>query len=244
MQKKLILLGVLVLIGIGLHFLRNKPSVSESVTSTESSLPEISDGSVAPMPLATTGPTLQSPTEIAKESPQVVPGKTPLEQFNQVTHCLDVDAQTFDLDDMHPEKFVTKIQQTFGGVTMKSEDWSRRRIRMKSGEERSIRIELDENDEGKVVKRLTYYGSANESPESALPISKEQTDNPSETLIASLVSDGELLTTEKSYTLYFNNGPQAKYLERNGVVVGFEFDLNGHSFQCDNLDRQGQCTCR
>ncbi|MNL37069.1 hypothetical protein D3C87_1591900 [compost metagenome] len=174
----------------------------------------------------------------------MVPGKTPLEQFNQVTKCLDVDAQNFETEDMRPEKFVAKMQETFGGITMKSEDWSRRRIRMKSGEERSIRIELDENDEGKVVKKLTYYGSASESPESVLPISREQTDNPSETLIASLVSDGELLATEKSYTLYFNNGPQATYLERDGVVVGFHFDLNGKSFQCENMDRQGQCTCR
>jgi|GEM_PF-2846794 hypothetical protein len=247
MQKKMVLLAVLLVVGIGLIVFRSKDSHNsgdflppmEGGSSTSSSTSELKSPNTSEEKTI-----LDEPSAEVKETAQVVSGNTPLEQFNQMTKCLEVDSQTFDQEDMQAETFVSRMQETFGGITMKSEDWSRRRIRTKDGQERVIKVELDENDDGRVIKKLTYFGSASESPDSVLPVANEQTENPSSTLIESLSSDGELLATEKSYTLYFNNGPQATYLERDGVVVGFHFDLNGHSFNCENMDKQGQCTCR
>lgn len=190
-----------------------------------------------------------SPAPEQKAAPTLKPANSDLprvlRELNGLSDCVGFTNIQFDSTDMQSSEFLNKLQDAFGPIQNTSEDWSRRSIKTPQGEERSLKIEVTAGDDGIVHRRLTYYGSLDETEDSVIHVSEELRQNPSDTLIASLTSDGTIVMHEKFLTLYFETGEQATLIERNGQVADFKYELNGKSFQCRNMDQpQGGCSCQ
>ena len=190
-----------------------------------------------------------SQVESVKADPEVVPPNNVKErvmrELNGLSTCVGFTSVRFNSGDLQSDHFRNKLQEAFGPIQSTSEDWSRRNIKTPQGEERSLKIEVTAGDDGVIHRNLTYYGSLDEAEENIIHVSEELRQNPSETLIASLTSDGEIVMHEKFLTLYFATGEHATLLERNGQIADFKYELNGKSFQCRNMDQQqGGCSCQ
>lgn len=210
-----------------------EPVSKESAGHSESPSPNIKPSSPAPKPL------IPSQTSVTNEKERVI------RELNGLSACVGFTNVQFDSNDMQSSQFLNKLQDSFGPIQNTSEDWSRRGIKTPQGEERSLKIEVTSDENDVVHRHLTYYGSFDETEESIIHVSEELRQNPSETLIASLTSDGEIIKHERFLTLYFATGEQATLLERNGQVADFQYELNGKSFQCRNMDQpQGGCSCQ
>ncbi len=199
------------------------------------------------MPAPTRMP-VANPPSTPKEADAPVPAsenERVVRELNGLSACVGFTSVKFNSNDLQSDHFKTKLQDAFGPIQSSSEDWSRRSIKTPHGEERSLKIEVTAGDDGIVHRNLTYYGSLDETEESIIHVSEELRQNPSETLIASLTSDGEIVMHEKFLTLYFATGEHTTLLERNGQIADFKYELNGKSFQCRNMDRQqGGCSCQ
>lgn len=199
------------------------------------------------MPAPTTMP-VPNPPSAPKETDAPAPASENgriVRELNGLSACVGFTSVQFSSNDRQSSQFIEKLQDAFGPIQSTSEDWSRRSIKTPQGEERSLKIEVTAGDDGVIHRHLTYYGSLDETEESIIHVSEELRQNPSDTLIASLTSDGEIVMHEKFVTLYFATGEHATLLERNGQVADFKYELNGKSFQCRNMDQpQVGCSCQ
>ena len=164
--------------------------------------------------------------------------------MNDMRTCLDIDLRPFSESDLTVEAFLERLQEPLGAVVLKSEDWSHIQVKMADGTRRRIRVENDTNQDGDLVRRLSYFSINNLGVEEELPVSEAQRENPTESLIASLSSDGEVELKEMALDVYFATGEEVKITERNGQIADVEFTLNGKTFKCLQLQKSANpCTC-
>ncbi len=134
------------------------------------------------------------------------------------------------------------VQAELGEPVIRSEDWNSTEIRLPNGSRRLIRLETvyEDND---IVKKLIYYDITKDA---LLPIelSSDQAVNPSETFIASLEKEGEVMNREKSERVFFQNGEEVMYTEKNGKLLTSEIIRAGKSLKCGDYGQQSfRCQC-
>lgn len=131
------------------------------------------------------------------------------------------------------------VQSELGEPVIRSEDWNSTEIKMADNSRRLIRIEtVYENDD--IIKKLKYYQST-ETQLIPLELTQEQKINPSESFLASLEKEGEVTAREKSERVFFQNGEEISYIEKDGKVQSSEIIRAGKSLKCSEY---GQSTFR
>jgi|GEM_PF-1909743 len=136
------------------------------------------------------------------------------------------------------------ISPDLGDIVTTSDEWTATDIRTKSGEIRRILIQNSPDVDAESQRTLKYY-SLGVDGQKELPLSQEQMANPSDALIASLEADGEPVAHSVSRRIYYQNGDDLLYVERNGKLFSFELPHDGKTFTCTNADTaQMTCKCR
>lgn len=229
------------------HRAKPPPVIEETVEETD--VPEIPRQQVqAAAPDAPAPP--GAPAPVAAPVPQIgVSTERQSQMFTQalrdVGTCLGLKTAVSEGSEPTLDMWMSGVRGETGEPVIQTEDWSSTRIDMANGEKRAIKIEMDYGADERVVRRLKYYKlDATGAPGEAIPLSREQTEDPTDTFIASLEGDGQVSGSEKLQRIYFQNGEEIIVTEKNGRVSEIEMNRNGKSFRCQKMDAaEGFCRC-
>ncbi|MGE5085953.1 MAG: hypothetical protein ACM3MG_06590 [Bacillota bacterium] len=161
--------------------------------------------------------------------------------------CLHIQVGTFDKsEEFNFETLNELVAPDLGQVVHQEEEWSSTDIKTNSGEIRRIFIKSSGADTGSINRQLKYYAMNPLGGQKELPISKEQEFNPSETLIASLESDGQLVTKSLARKFFYQNGDDLNVVEKNGQIYSFGLGHEGAFFSCQGVDsaKTIRCVCK
>lgn len=142
------------------------------------------------------------------------------------------------------ENFLSALRGDLNEPVIQTEDWNTTHITLPGGEVRRLRIEMDYSGEDRVVRRLRYYRLGSGGAAEEIPLSKEQSEDPSDTFVASLEADGQVTSSERSQRIYFGTGEEIIMTEKNGRVSDMEMSRNGHTFRCSKVESLAACTCQ
>lgn len=162
-----------------------------------------------------------------------------------MVQCLNIDDNlSVESLDPSPEYIEDYFKNIYGGVISKSTQWSNTYLKLNNGEERRIHQELELNEQKIAEKKLKYFAIEKDGSPLALEVPHDQQINPSEQYINTLLNDGEIYLTENNIILFYENGAELNYIERNGKIMDFEIHNNGTGYKCSGLDiPQGSCRC-
>lgn len=132
------------------------------------------------------------------------------------------------------ENLLAAVKSDLGEPILKSEDWVTWSMRV-GNEERRIRIETDYSDSDQTSRHLLYFKVDKDGQPSLIPMSSDQTKDPSESFIASLQKDGDVYEEEKGQRAYFENGQEIVLTEKNGKIDDLEFSNGSKTFRCAGL---------
>ncbi|MDG0817086.1 hypothetical protein [Bdellovibrio svalbardensis] len=159
--------------------------------------------------------------------------------------CLNMKTGPFTQnDDMNFETLNTIIAPDLGEVVTTTEDWSATDIKTNSGEIRRIFIKNTPNVEMEAIRSLKYYSMQPNGTQKEIPLSKEQMANPSDTLIASLEADGQLVSKSSARKVYYQNGDDLSVVEKNGRIYSFELMHDQKTFKCSGVDSAKTLSCQ
>jgi hypothetical protein len=134
------------------------------------------------------------------------------------------------------------VQVELGEPVIRSEDWNTTEISMPDGGKRVIKIETVYEDDD-IIKRLKYYQVTSQALV-PLELTSEQSVNPSETFLASLEKEGDVSSRERSERVFFQNGEEITYTERNGKLLNSEIIRAGKSLKCSDYGMPSfKCQC-
>lgn len=164
-----------------------------------------------------------------------------------MAECLNMKVATLDPQaEINFDYFNSVISADLGDIVAQNEDWSATDLRTKSGEIRRIYIETKTDANAEPHRSLKYLAMSPGGGQKELPLSKEQMENPSDTLIASLESDGDIIGRSSSRRIFYQNGDDLLLVERNGKIFSFELPHDGKTFRCTGADAAStmQCQCK
>lgn len=167
--------------------------------------------------------------------------------FKQMSVCLNMKMGPFSQgDDMNFETLNTIIAPDLGDIVTTTEDWSATDIKTNSGEIRRIFLRTNPSNDTEQTKTLNYYSIQPNGSQKEISLSKEQRTNPTDTLLASLEGDGQLVSKSVARKVYYQNGDDLSVVERNGRVYSFELAHDGKTFKCSGVDaaKTLNCNCK
>jgi hypothetical protein len=167
-------------------------------------------------------------------------------QIADMAKCTNLEMGRIDKSaEINFETFNQAISQDLGDVVAQEEDWSTTDIRTPTGEIRRILIQTPPPGEGDGERKLKYMSLSPDGKTKDIPVSQDQSDNPSDTLLASLESDGQIVGTSKANRIFYENGDDLYLSIRNGKVYSFTLNHEGKVFRCKGMDSGStvKCSC-
>jgi hypothetical protein len=140
------------------------------------------------------------------------------------------------------EGITSTLRAEMGDIVLQTEDWSVVNLQTPDGEQRRIRVEMDYSGEDRVVRRVKYQRIvAGDIVE--IPLSSEQAEDPNDTFMASLESDGQVQSREKAQRAYFAGGEEVVAQEKDGRLTSVDVSRNGKTFRCNLTEGTPFCRC-
>nr|BFD61717.1 hypothetical protein BdHM001_03980 [Bdellovibrio sp. HM001] len=209
-------------------------SVSEGKTAVKAEPPPIEAPAVTPSAAFL-------PTEM--EDPQKF--ELYQQKIKEMGTCLNMIVKPLDPGvEVNFETFNQSINADLGDVVTQDEEWVATDLRTKEGELRRLYLERLGDPEGS--RSLQYFSYAADGSRKELPLAKEQKINPSETLLASLEADGEVVGRSVSRRIFYQNGDDLLLVEKNGKIFSFQLTHDGATYSCTGADKSStfQCQCK
>jgi hypothetical protein len=116
-------------------------------------------------------------------------------------------------------------------------------LRTPEGHERRLRLEITENDEGKVGRELHYFNLSSEGQSNPVELEPDKSGNPTDDVINQMLKEGEVFYKEKAAMAFFPNGERVEYVEKNGDLSEFEFFKENKQFRCHDVLVPESCQC-
>lgn len=229
-------LGGAALIWAALHFLAGKKEASVESTVPAETLPA-------------TGHTGTPAFNAAAPTPQPTPSpEGPLPRLGphlrEIGDCLQISNSLNDEADLSFTSLQDSLRGELGELIANDTDWKNVHITLPNGEKRRLRIEVEATGEEGSGLRLQYYGVDKEDLPVPIPLSDEQSKNPSDEFIASLENQGKVTLREEARRGVFSKGAELYYTERNGSLSELELSYEGKSVKCQDLQSShGTCNC-
>ncbi|WP_415063127.1 hypothetical protein [Bdellovibrio sp.] len=236
-RRNLVVLLIMGSIAAAVLFSRSGPPVETSA----------SDEIRAEVPQAT--PEQSAKTSSAQDAQaaesSMTTAKTSLaNHLRELGACLSIHNTLRDDKENNFESVVASVRSELGDLEADSLDWKNTHVVLPSGEKRRLRLEIEGTGEQSTIRRLKYYGVDADDLPVPLPLSKEQSINPSDTFLASLEKEGRITLQEEARRGLFAGGAEVYHVERDGVLSEFEISYQGKSFKCSDLESsQGRCQC-
>lgn len=159
--------------------------------------------------------------------------------------CLNLSAiSAHEFLEANSENLANILKPDMGEVVMKNEEKVESYFQTAGGEKRKLRLEMDYTGEATVVRRLTYSTQSENSNWIEQELTPEQSEDPSESFISSLMNEGDLYYEEKLAKLYFQNGEDISYFSSDGRILSYEFYHESKKFTCKQLQSDSpKCVC-
>jgi hypothetical protein len=141
------------------------------------------------------------------------------------------------------ESLHSKFQSELGPVAHQSDRWMEWHLRTPEGRERRLRLEINESDDGKVVRELHYFTEAKDGVLNPLELDPSKAINPTDDVINQLLKEGEVFYKERAAVSFFPNGERVEYLEKNGDLSEVEFFKENKQFRCPDILVPETCQC-
>ncbi len=166
------------------------------------------------------------------------------EEIQKMSECLEIQVDPLDPnEDINIATLNQSLQKDLGEALMEEEDWNSTDIRTSSGELRRILVTSRDADQRR--ERVVRYSAFREGQEVELGLSSEQTENPSETFLASLEKDGEVFAKSYAKKIFYASGDVLSVVEKDGKVFSWNISHNGKGFSCSDADgAKLKCQCQ
>ncbi|MGZ3775370.1 MAG: hypothetical protein ACXVCY_14530 [Pseudobdellovibrionaceae bacterium] len=168
-------------------------------------------------------------------------------RLKEMSQCLGLKVNSLDpQSELNFETFNAAISSELGEIVAQQTVWTTTDIRTKAGETRRIYIENNfENNDGLNARTLKYYSLGSDGSQKEIPLTKEQTVNPSDSLVASLEADGDLLGNSLARRIVYRNGDDLFLVERSGKIYSFDFAHGPKLYKCTGADSTEamKCSC-
>lgn len=225
------------MIGAALHFWRteNRTSREAEAHPPEAALPATENSTTH---FNVTAPTPQ-PTPIPQGPlPKLGP------HLREIGDCLEIKNSLNDDADLSMSSLQDSVKGELGELVVNDTDWKNVHVTLPNGEKRRLRIEVEGLGEESSGQRLHYYGVDKEDLPVPLPLSDEQSLNPSPEYVASLENQGKVTLREEARRGLYSKGAELYSVERNGSLSELELSYHGKGVKCQDLQNsQGACSC-
>jgi hypothetical protein len=239
--------GVLVYLGLRGSFGHNDKLVP---TSAKASIADMEVDATTPNDEPLDSEPLDSTTPVTTDMPAVAVDSLSQYQksFQEMGQCFDIPiagSRESVPGDLTPDTLQSMITPSQGDVVNDTDEWGSADIKMANGDIRRILVQNYTDDpESEAGKKLSYSTVTADGRLIELPLSDEQKRDPSESLVASLETDGQVVSRSRSRRIFYQSGGDLSYTEKDGNVVGYEYSLEGKTFRCANMDSQNiSCRC-
>lgn len=210
----------------------------DEITSEEEIAPEEDPAAVAAE--ATRAPS--APAVPAPEAAPTGPVLTPQNVWQEMDLCLELGVSPIDSQGT-VDSWTAGLRSTLGEPVLQTEDWSEVELRTTGGERRRLHVGMDYSGDDRIVRRLSYDKILADGSREAIPVQPEQAIDPSDTILATLESDGQVVNRQRFQRIYFENGEEILVREQNGQVADLELNRGGRQFKCTGIGAQGRCDC-
>lgn len=216
------------------HFLSSSETNIAPTADTPVDMPLPAEDGRPPLAVSTPQPTPRPEAEI----------KTFGVHLREIGDCLQIKNSLNADAELKFSALDDSLRGELGELVANTLDWKNVHIQLPNGEKRRLRLEVEAIGEESAGIRLQYFGVDNEDLPVPLPLSSEQSLNPSEAFIASLENEGKVTLREEARRGIYSKGAELFYSERNGVLSDLEISYQGKSVKCQNLQfTQGTCNC-
>ena len=165
-------------------------------------------------------------------------------RLREIGQCLEIHNSLNDSAKPTFAELQSSLASSLGEVIETSLDWKNVHISLPNGEKRRLRIEVEADGEDAVHRQLQYYAVDAENLPVLINLPLEQTENPSDTFIASLENEGQITLQEEARRGAYLQGAELYYVERNGELSEIEMNYRGKSVRCQDLNlERANCTC-
>lgn len=164
--------------------------------------------------------------------------------LGDLSECLDIKSP--EASGEAPVELETLLQQfqgELGPINHQSDRWMNWHLRNNEGKERRLRLEITENDEGKIGRELHYFAVDRDGQPLPIEIEPEKANNPSDDIVNQMLKEGEVFYKERAAYVVFPGGERAEYVEKNGELAEIEFVKGEKFYRCNNLKARENCQC-
>jgi hypothetical protein len=157
--------------------------------------------------------------------------------------CLDIKGS------QPPEQVPVKVEnvqnvlQAELGNSNTFDRWMNWHLKTPEGLERRLRIEVLDNENGKMSKEMHWYAVDREGLPIPLEIDNNKRYNPTDDVINEMLKQGTVTFKEKSAVALFKGGDRFEYIERNSELTELEILKGDRFFRCSNLKNRESCQC-
>jgi|SRR6185312_7180557 len=141
------------------------------------------------------------------------------------------------------DSFLQQFQSELGPVAHQTDKWVDWHLRTEDGDEKRLRLEISENDDGTIRKELHYYAMGRGGEPVPVELTPAQSVNPSDQMLNDMLREGEVFLKEQAGSVVFPNGERLDYVEKNDELSEIEFVKGEKFFQCQDLSHREQCQC-
>lgn len=164
--------------------------------------------------------------------------------LDDLSDCLDVKSPEASIEaPVELETLLQQFQGELGPVNHQADRWMNWHLRNSEGKERRLRLEITENDEGKIGKELHYFSVDLEGQPMPIEIDQEKANNPSDDVVNQMLKEGEVFFKERAAYVVFPGGERVEYVEKNGELAEVEFVKGEKFYRCNNLKARENCQC-
>ncbi|KHD88955.1 MAG: hypothetical protein OM95_05665 [Bdellovibrio sp. ArHS] len=164
--------------------------------------------------------------------------------LQEMASCLNMKISALDPQaEINFENFNAAISADLGDVVAQSDEWFTVDLKTPAGEVRRIYVENSGQPGGEASRTLKYSVMGPGGAQKEIPLAAEQANNPTDTLIASLESDGSIIGKANSRRIFYQNGDDLLLVERDGKMYSFELPHDGKVFTCTGADSAVTMSC-
>jgi hypothetical protein len=117
-------------------------------------------------------------------------------------------------------------------------------LRTPEGQERRLRLEITETDEGKIGRELHYFSVGANGQLNPIELEQDKANNPSDDVISEMLKEGSVFSKERAAVAFFPNGDHIEYVEKDDELSEIVYYKESPRFQCPSVKMPQNCQCR
>lgn len=214
-------------------------NISQEEVPTETSASNSATSPGSAQDLAMTHEEAQNPSTENDPGALAVPFENRLQE---IANCLKIKPGKPDEDstDMDFFSLNSALADKFGGYRDEDDLWASTELKTPSGEHRRLLIDFREGQPA-----LRYVIVQPDGSQKNIELTPEQANEPSEALLASLESDGQVTGRARSRVVNYVYGQQLTLQEVDGKIYSYKLSQGDKVYSCQRPTKTGipNCSC-